>query len=708
MRECTINEGRANRTRATSCVLAIAVLVALGTAGTGPAAAADFEVGELRAHVDTTVSVGASMRASGRDCKLIHVTNGGCAESGEYLNSDDGNLNYEKWDVFANTYKATVDVDLAWKNFGGFFRGSLFYDLITMNTNTDRTRLERDALYRSSPINSGVVGMGYQLLDAYVYGNFDVAGRPLDIRIGNQVLNWGESLFYGTSINAINTIDLARFRAPGSELKEALLPAPMVRVSAELFRNFSIEGFYQLYWNRTQLDPAGSYFADATFSQDVVGRGAEATFVVYDPGIEDKYFQQVARQLATEPDLQLLDIPLAELAALDPAEIDVPQVRAPHLLGARPGDLPRTVEEMIEAVHTPVAPYFVPLRPPLINPFADAIIQGYVDAGFNPRVQTRIPPFFPFAIPRLKDEKPSSQGQWGVALRYFWEAIRTELGLYYIRMHDKSPSVGFVAEPVDIVVLPTYEDTFVFTPVFELFNPLVPIVQRAAIPAGYFREYPEDINIFGVSAATELFGIAWGAEISYRNRLPVPIDGALLLENLLLEVIETGQQMRVSGFAREKRLQAQLNAIATLGPGDPYVGAIVRLLRCSSIAATLEVAAVEFPSLDDDIVYQGPPGGGEVDELSWGYTTRIQGFYDNPLGIPITVVPRIQFFHDVDGNTPGRYPFIEHRKGLQVGVNVDYLGVWQFDLSYNNSWGASAANGINDRDWVSASVTYSF
>jgi hypothetical protein len=39
---------------------------------------------------------------------------------------------------------------------------------------------------------------------------------------------------------------------------------------------------------------------------------------------------------------------------------------------------------------------------------------------------------------------------------------------------------------------------------------------------------------------------------------------------------------------------------------------------------------------------------------------------------------------------------------------VDYLGVWQFDLSYNNSFGGGATNGINDRDWVSASATYSF
>jgi hypothetical protein len=72
------------------------------------------------------------------------------------------------------------------------------------------------------------------------------------------------------------------------------------------------------------------------------------------------------------------------------------------------------------------------------------------------------------------------------------------------------------------------------------------------------------------------------------------------------------------------------------------------------------------------------------------------------------VVPRFGFAHAVDGNTPGLYPFIEDVKKFSAGVNVDYLGVWQFDLSYTNSWGGGLANMTSDRDWVSLSVTRSF
>ena len=56
MRGCTLNERRAGRVRVATCASVVAVLAFLGATGTGPAAAVEFEVGELRANVDTTVT----------------------------------------------------------------------------------------------------------------------------------------------------------------------------------------------------------------------------------------------------------------------------------------------------------------------------------------------------------------------------------------------------------------------------------------------------------------------------------------------------------------------------------------------------------------------------------------------------------------------------------------------------------------------------
>jgi hypothetical protein len=664
MSQSKLKGGRTNWMRTPTCVSLIALLTAVGA---GPVAAADFEKGEFKTHVDTTLSAGISMRVQDRDCELIFRGNGGCQDDIAFTNFDDGDLNYDKWDVFSNMYKATVDVEMSWRNFGGFVRGSFFYDLRTMEIGTDRTALDQDTLYHTSALNGGVVGAGYQLLDAYVYGNFEVLGRPLDVRVGNQLLNWGESLFY-QGVNSTNTADLTRLRAPGSQIKEALLPAPLLRVSTELFRNLGIEAYYQMYWNYTQLDPVGSYFSD----NDMLGRGAEGFFITNDPGSSGKTKEEL----------------FAENRALE--------------------DLPPVALEGGTDVQL--------LRPPTGDPFFDLLLQALMasDPSLNPRVETQIPPipvipFFPQGLPRLKDERPDSQGQWGVALRYFAEPIRTEFGAYYLRIHDKAPSVGFVFEPQELgqlVLQPTYMD---LGPLLPLLPPIPTVVRplgRSAYPIGYFREYPENINVFGVSASTEFFGVAWGAEVSYKNRQPVPILTAFT--DAMEQATDTGRRATVSGYDRENRIQAQINAIATIGPGDPVVGAIVRALHISSLAATLEVAMVDFPSLDDDVVYAPPNGDSKVNEFSIGYTMLIQGDYDNPLGIPITLTPRLSFSHDVEGNTPGRNPFIEDRKSFSAGLNLDYLGVWQFDLAYTNFFGAGIANGASDRDFVSLSVTRSF
>ena len=39
------------------------------------------------------------------------------------------------------------------------------------------------------------VGAGIELLDAYINYDFDIGNMPAQIRVGNQVINWGESTF---------------------------------------------------------------------------------------------------------------------------------------------------------------------------------------------------------------------------------------------------------------------------------------------------------------------------------------------------------------------------------------------------------------------------------------------------------------------------------------------------------------------------------
>jgi hypothetical protein len=70
-----------------------------------------------------------------------------------------------------------------------------------------------------------------RLLDAFAYFRFDLGSRPAEIRLGSQVVSWGESTFIQGGINAVNHFDVSALRAPGAELKEGFMPQEMAFVS---------------------------------------------------------------------------------------------------------------------------------------------------------------------------------------------------------------------------------------------------------------------------------------------------------------------------------------------------------------------------------------------------------------------------------------------------------------------------------------------
>ncbi|MDT4833711.1 hypothetical protein FQZ97_673290 [compost metagenome] len=88
------------------------------------------------------------------------------------------------------------------------------------------------------------------------------------MRLGKQVVSWGESTFIQNSINAINPVDAAAFRRPGAEIKEGLIPVNMFFVSQSLTENLSAEAFYQLEWDQTVIDNCGTFFAQADVAAD--------------------------------------------------------------------------------------------------------------------------------------------------------------------------------------------------------------------------------------------------------------------------------------------------------------------------------------------------------------------------------------------------------------------------------------------------------
>lgn len=171
------------------------------------------------------------------------------------INGDDGRLNFDDGDLTGGTFKATVEAEARWNNFRAFTRVNAFYDAVM----ADEGNFERTELLGSA---DDELVTDLKILDAYLDYDFDLLGQPTLIRVGKQVINWGESTFILGGNSVFNPIDVPAFRRPGAEIKEALIPVNAVYASVALPYDLSLEAYYG-EWDDFQLDAAGGPFANS-------------------------------------------------------------------------------------------------------------------------------------------------------------------------------------------------------------------------------------------------------------------------------------------------------------------------------------------------------------------------------------------------------------------------------------------------------------
>lgn len=239
--------------------------VSLASVLAAPAFAVNFNIGEIEGSFDSSLSVGASWSTASPDKNLIGSANGG---NGYTQTGDDGRLNFKSGETISKIFKGIHDLELKYKDTGVFVRGKYWYDFELK----DEGRRFKDISDKNR--KEGAKSAGAQILDAFIYHNYAIADQPGTVRVGKQVVSWGESTFIQNSINSINPVDAAAFRRPGSEIKEALIPVNMFYVSQNLTDQLSMEAFYQIEWDQSILDNCGTFFA----TNDVAADGCDNNY----------------------------------------------------------------------------------------------------------------------------------------------------------------------------------------------------------------------------------------------------------------------------------------------------------------------------------------------------------------------------------------------------------------------------------------------
>lgn len=225
---------------------------------------------------NTTLSLGTSWALRNADPDQLTVADAraiGKRGEGINYNADDGKLNFDKGDTISQVFKGLTEFDLNDGSQGAFVRVKYWYDHAYETGNGDFTRFD-DSGWQDLAKFQGV-----QILDLYAWRNFEVNDHQLNVKLGKQVLSWGEALFLQNGINAINPLDASAFNRPGVELKEGQLPVEMLSFSYDLADTLSLEGFYQYNFRPSVLDGCGTFFSISDNTQE----GCQMTQVIVNP-----------------------------------------------------------------------------------------------------------------------------------------------------------------------------------------------------------------------------------------------------------------------------------------------------------------------------------------------------------------------------------------------------------------------------------------
>ena len=202
---------------------------------------------------DTTLSYGAGWRIQKQHKDLISDSN-----------EDDGNRSFDKGSMINNRFSVLTEADIQYQNYGAFFRGSAFYDDAYYGKNDNDSAGTYNGAGAHNRFSDGVKdahGSKTRLLDAFVYGNFDIADRNLSLRVGQQVVSWGTSLYIPGMSTAQGPADASKSTIPGVEVKDIYLPVGQVLAQFDLTNNLAVSAYSQWEWKKTEVNESGSYFS---------------------------------------------------------------------------------------------------------------------------------------------------------------------------------------------------------------------------------------------------------------------------------------------------------------------------------------------------------------------------------------------------------------------------------------------------------------
>lgn len=613
--------------------------VSLASSLAGPAFGVSFNVGEIEGQFDSSLSIGASWSTQSPNKNLIGVNNGG---HGLSQTSDDGHNNFKSGETFSKIFKGIHDLELKYGDTGVFVRGKYWYDFELK----DESREFKDI--SDSNRKEGAKSSGGQILDAFVYHNYAIADQPGSVRLGKQVVSWGESTFIGGGINSINPIDVSAFRRPGAEVKEGLIPVNMFYVSQSLTDNLSAEAFYQLEWDQTVVDNCGTFFSQP----DIIADGCEDNL-------------RVLNKRSTIPAIALG--PLAA-AGVDVNEEGVLVRRGPDRDARDSGQWGASLKYMFEPLDTEFGAYFMNYhsRAPIFS--ATGAPQSiYNGVAALPAAFRALGPLVVAGNSEYFVEYPEDIRLYGLS---FSTTLPT--GTAWSGEISYRPNAPVQLNSTDIL--------------FAGVRPLGGALANASLLPGV--------------PGQDLHGYRRKEITQFQTTLTHFFDQVMGASRLTL-VGEVGVT-HVGGLESSSEIRYGRDPV--YGPGElPATGG---LNTCSAILNTSTINGAGAGTATNNRS-RNCEDEGFTTAMSWGYRGRAIWEY-NDVFAGVNLKPNVAWSHDVSGYSPGPGGnFEEGRKAVSLGVDAEYQNTYTASLAYTNFFDGEYTT-VDDRDFVALSFGVNF
>ncbi|HWD32758.1 MAG TPA: DUF1302 domain-containing protein [Pseudomonas sp.] len=613
--------------------------LAVGLGSCASANAIDFQIGEIEGQFDSSLSIGSSWAVRGPDPKFINAANTmGLRGESATRTADDNRQNFKKGETFSKIFKGVHDLELKYGDSGVFVRGKYWYDFELKDEHRPFYDIDdrgRDDLAKAS---------GAEFLDAFLYHNYNLGELPGNVRLGKQVVSWGESTFIGNSINSINPIDVAALRRPGAEVKEGLVPVNMFYISQGLSENLNAEAFYQLEWDNSVVDNCGTFFGS-----DPLPQGCNDRLVFAGPDLAPG----VANNTATAAQI------------LSGAVVD--NVYMPRLEDNDPRDSGQ---------------FGVALR--WFVPELHDTEFGFYAMNYHSRT-----PFLSFKQTTTAPITAAQLAALPAAARRI-AAVQNQF--------DRVRSARYLVDyPEDIRLYGvSFQTTLGATSVGGevSFRPNMPLqINTADLNLAALQSTDTDLStqtspVFTSGETAQ----ALGGDLPGYKRMPVmqaQVTATHFVDQIwgasrLTLIGEVGYN-RINGLGSADGTDIRFGRSPVFGPGE-FPGSQNASVCATATNPQLECNSHGFYTTD-----------------SWGYRMRAKLDYPNVIA-GINLAPNLAWSHDVDGWGPN---FEEGNKAISIGLDADYMNDYTASLSYTDFFGGHF-NTNTDRDYVSLSFGVNF